>query len=60
MDGTDATVYGCALVSDSTKDDQAASGAVLGPLAQFSGGAVTGIADDDVLKVYMTITGSDV
>ena len=60
MDGTDTTIYGAALVSDNTKDDQAASGAVLGPVAQFSGGAITGIADDDVIKVYMTITGSDV
>ena len=60
MDGTDTTIYGAALVSDNTKNDQAASGAVLGPVAQFSGGAITGIADDDVIKVYMTITGSDV
>ena len=60
MDGTDTTIYGAALLSDSTKDDQTASGAILGPVAQFSGGAITGIADDDVIKVYMTITGSDV
>ena len=60
MDGTDATIYGAALVSDNTKDDQVASGAVLGPIAQFSGGAITGIVDDDVIKVYMTINGSDV
>lgn len=60
MDGTDGTVYGAALVSDNTKDDQAATGAVLGPVAQFTGGAITGIVDDDVLKVYMTVTGSDV
>lgn len=60
MDGTDGTIYGTFLASDNTKDDQAASGAVLGPIAQFSGGAITGIVDDDVLKVYMTITGSDV
>lgn len=60
MDGTDAAIYGAALVSDNTIDDQAASGAVLGPVAQFSGGAITGIVDDDVLKIYITITGSDV
>ena len=60
MDGTNATIYGAALVSDSTKGDQAASGAVLGPVAQFGGGAITGIDDDDVIKVYMTINGSDV
>lgn len=60
MDGTDGTIYGSALVSDNTKGDQAASGAILGPVAQFTGGAITGIVDDDVLKVYMTVTGSDV
>jgi hypothetical protein len=60
MDGTDATIYGCALVSHNTKNDTAQSGAKLGPVTQFSGGAITGIADDDVLKVYMTITGSNV
>ena len=60
MDGTDTTIYGAALVSYATKNDTAQSGAVLGPVAQFSGGAITGIADDDVIKVYMTITGADV
>lgn len=59
MTGVDGTIYGAALVSDSTKDDQAASGAVLGPVAQFTQGAITGILDDDVIKVYCTITGSD-
>jgi hypothetical protein len=59
MDGTDTTIYGAALVSDNTKGDSVASGAVLGPVAQFSGGALTGIVDDDVIKVYMTVTGSD-
>ena len=60
MDGTNDTIYGAALVSDNTKGDQAASGAKLGPVAQFTGGAITGIVEDDVLKVYMTVTGSDV
>lgn len=60
MDGTDGTIYGCALVSSNVKGDVAASGAVLGPEAQFTAGAITGIVDDDVLKVYMTVTGSDV
>jgi hypothetical protein len=60
MDGTDATIYGAALVSDSTKGDQAASGAVLGPVAIFSEGAITGIIDNDVLKVVATLTGYDV
>ena len=59
MDGTDGTIYGSALVSLDTKGDTAGGG-ILGPVAQFSGGAITGIVDDDVLKVYMTITGSDV
>ena len=59
MDGTDGTIYGAALVSDDTKGDTAGGG-VLGPVAQFTGGAITGIVDDDVLKVYMTINGSDV
>ncbi|BBO74362.1 hypothetical protein DSCW_17790 [Desulfosarcina widdelii] len=59
MDGTDATIYGAALVSDDTKGDQAASGAILGPVVQFTGGAVTGISDDDVIKVFVTVTGAD-
>lgn len=63
MTGVDTSIYGAALVgggsTPSTKDDQAGGG-VLGPEAQFTGGAVTGIVDDDVLKVYITITGSDV
>lgn len=60
MDGTNTSIYGAALVSNSIKNDQAASGAVLGPSAQFSAGALTGILDDDILKIYVTITGSDV
>jgi hypothetical protein len=63
MTGVDTSIYGAALVGGgtgaSTKDDQAGGG-TLGPEAQFTGGAVTGIVDDDVLKVYITITGSDV
>lgn len=59
MDGTNDTIYGASLVSVSTKGD-IAGGGILGPVAQFTGGAITGIVDDDVLKVYMTITGSDV
>jgi hypothetical protein len=68
MTGVDTSIYGAAIVGGvhatdgdiDTKDDQAASPGVLGPEAQFTGGAVTGIVDDDVLKVYVTITGSDV
>ncbi|BBO73468.1 hypothetical protein DSCW_08850 [Desulfosarcina widdelii] len=59
MDGTDTTIYGAALVSDDTKGDQAASSAILGPVVQFTGGAVTGISDDDVIKVFVTVTGAD-
>lgn len=63
MNGTDTSIYGAAIVgggsNPSTKDDQAGGG-TLGPVAQFTGGAVTGIVADDVLKVYVTITGSDV
>jgi hypothetical protein len=59
MDGTDSTIYGASLVSVDTKGDTVGGG-ILGPLAQFTGGAITGIVDDDVLKVYMTVTGSDV
>jgi hypothetical protein len=60
MTGVDTTIFGAALVSDNTKGDQAVSGAILGPVAQFSQGSITGIADDDVIKVYVSITGSDV
>ena len=63
MDGTNAAIYGAALVgggSAPTTKGNTAGGGTLGPLAQFTGGAVTGIVDDDVLKVYITITGSDV
>lgn len=62
MDGTDATIYGAALVGGGTAADtklDAAGGGVLGPVAQFTGGAITGIVDGDVIKVYMTVTGSD-
>lgn len=68
MAGTDTSIYGAAIVGGihatdgdiDTKGDSAASPGILGPEAQFTGGAVTGIVDDDVLKVYVTITGSDV
>jgi hypothetical protein len=59
MDGTSTTIYGCALVSVNTKGDTAGGG-VLGPVTQFTGGAIIGIIDDDTIKVYMTVTGSDV
>ncbi|WP_419663248.1 uncharacterized protein Dvar_36410 [Desulfosarcina variabilis str. Montpellier] len=59
MDGTDTTIYGCSLVSNSVKGDTVGGG-ILGPVAQFSAGAITGIVDADVIKVYMTVTGSDV
>jgi len=63
MDGTDATIYGAALVGGGTDADtklDAAGGGVLGPVSQFTGGAITGILDNDIVKVYMTVTGSDV
>jgi hypothetical protein len=58
MDGTDTTIYGTSLVSLSTKND-VAGGGVLGPVSQFTAGAITDIANGDVLKIYMTVTGSD-
>jgi len=53
-----ATIYGSALVSDSTKGDVAASGAVLYCSSQFdySQGVVAG----NVLNVTIEITGADV
>ena len=57
MDGTAPTLYGGALVSVATKGDTAGGG-ILGPVAQFSQ-PMTGIAEDDVIKVFATITGSD-
>ena len=59
MTGVDATIYGAALVSSATKGNTAATGAILGPVAQFTAGAVSGIVDNDILKVYVTITGTD-
>jgi len=60
MNGNDASIYGAALVSSPTPGNTAATGNVLGPVSQFSGGAISGISDDDVLKIYITISGSDV
>ena len=59
MDGTNGTIYGCSFVSVDTKGD-VAGGGVLGPVTQFTGGPIIGIIDDDVIKIYMTIAGSDV
>ncbi len=58
MDGTNPNIYGASLVSDNTKGDTAASGAILGPVAQIST-PLTGIMDDEVIKVYCTINGAD-
>jgi hypothetical protein len=58
MDGTSTSLYGCSLVSVDTKGDTAGGG-VLGPSSAFDT-AITGILDEDIIKVYMTITGSDV
>jgi hypothetical protein len=63
MDGTDVAIYGAALVGGGTDADtklDAAGGGVLGPVSQFTGGPITEIVDNDVVKVSMTITGSDV
>ena len=59
MDGTNASIYGCSLVSLNTKGDTAGSG-VLGPVAQFASGAITGIVTGDVLKILVTVQGCDV
>lgn len=56
---TAETIYGAALVSDNTKGDKAASGAVLYNVADFSGGSKT-VASSDVLKVTIQLTISDV
>lgn len=56
------TVSGCALFGGGTAADtagDAAGGGTLGPVAVFVGGDV-GVAIDDTIKVYMSITGSDV
>jgi len=58
MDGTNTDIYGCSLVSVATKGDTAGGG-ILGPSALFDS-AITGILDDDIVKVYVTVTGSDV
>ncbi|WP_319406184.1 hypothetical protein [uncultured Desulfosarcina sp.] len=59
MTGVDPTLFGAAMMSLNTKGD-VAGGGVLGPIAQFSQGSITGISDDDVIKVYIAISGSDV
>jgi len=56
---TAETIYGAALVSDNTKGDQVASGAVLYNVAAFSGGSKT-VASSDILKVTIQLTISDV
>lgn len=58
MTGTDTVIYGAGIATNSTKGDTAAS-AILGPFAQFIGGAVSNIVNDDVLKVYLTFSGLD-
>lgn len=56
---TSEAIYGAALVSDNTKGDKAASGAVLYNVADFSGGSKT-VASSDILKVTIQLTISDV
>jgi hypothetical protein len=53
--GTDTTWYGYMLVSDNTKGDTAASGAVLYDMVLFSA-ARTGIGDGDSIKIEATAT----
>ena len=59
MTGTPSTIYGAALFSYAGKNDQAQSGAVLGPAVLFTGGAITGIADNDIIRIYIEVTGSN-
>lgn len=56
MNGS-ATIYGSALVSNNTKGDTAASGAVLYCSAQFT--YSQGVVSGNVLNVTITITGAD-
>lgn len=58
MNGNDSSIYGASLVSDNTKGDTAATAGILGPVVLFPS-AVTSIADDDVIKVQVTVTGAD-
>jgi hypothetical protein len=53
---TSETVYGAALVSNNSKGDTAATGAVLFGAAKFSSSKT--VASDDVLKVTVTISAS--
>lgn len=55
MGGTDGTIYGAMLVSDSTKGDNTDSvSRKLMVMGKFSS-ALTGIVDEDVLKVTVTV-----
>ena len=60
MDGTNPMIYGAALVSTNTKGDSSRFGAVLGPVAHFSQGPITGIKAGDQLRVFVTVNGCDV
>ncbi len=51
------TIYGAALVSDSTKDDQVAAGAILFCAALFSN--AKSVNDDDTLEVTYTVGAAD-
>lgn len=53
---TTETIYGAALVSDSSKGDTAATDAVLFGAAQFA--SSKSVAPDDVLKITVTISAS--
>lgn len=55
MAGNDTSIYGWMLVSDNTKGDTAASGAILASIVLYDT-AITGIVDDDELRCELTLT----
>ena len=55
---TAETIYGAALVSYATKGNTAKAGAKMFNVSQFALGSRV-VANDDVLKVTITLTGAD-
>lgn len=57
MQGNDTAIYGWMLVSDNTKGDTAASGAILASMVLYDT-AITGIILNDELRCELTLTWS--